>query len=98
MGTFWGRYDGGVGAWLVFALDSDVLFVHVRSVYMFRNLFRRFLRFVLLLLVKEKNIVSVSWKAITWGHPLVIAPYNESVGRMSFDSTFTPISSRKQPN
>ena len=47
-----------------------------------------------LFLVKEKNIVSVSRKAITWGHPLVIAPYNESVGLMSFDSTFTPFSSR----
>ena len=39
-----------------------------------------------LFLVKEKNIVSVSWKAIAWGHPLVIAPYNESVGLLSFDS------------
>ena len=26
---------------------------------------------------KKKDIVSVSWKAITRGPPLVIAPYNE---------------------
>ena len=38
------------------------------------------------LFLSKKNIVSVSWKAITWGHPLVIAPYNESVGLSSFDS------------
>ena len=28
----------------------------------------------------------MSWKAITRGPPLVIAPYNESVGLASFDS------------
>ena len=38
------------------------------------------------LLIKKKDIVSVSWKAITWGPPLVIAPYNESVGLTSSDS------------
>ena len=38
---------------------------------------------------RRKNIVSVPWKAITWGRPLVIAPYNESVGPRSFDSCFT---------
>ena len=37
---------------------------------------------------KEKNIVTVSWKAITLGPPLVIVPYNESVGLTSSDSTF----------
>ena len=36
---------------------------------------------------KKKNIVFVYWKAITWGHPLVIAPYEESVGLTSSDST-----------
>ena len=61
---------------------------------MFRILFRRFVLFISC--QRKKIIVSVSRKAITWGHPLVIAPYNESVGLMSFDSTFTPFSSRKR--
>ena len=38
----------------------------------------------------EKKIVSVYWKAIALGHPIVIAPYNESVGLTPFDS-YLPI-------
>ena len=34
-------------------------------------------------------IVHVPWKTITWGPPLVIAPYIESVGPMSSDSNFS---------
>ena len=51
--------------------------------------------FFLVLIFKKKPLFSVSPKAITWGHPLVIVPYNGSVGLSSFDSCFFPISSRK---
>ena len=40
-------------------------------------------------LLLKKYLVSVSGKEITWGRPLVIAPYNESVGPRSFDSSST---------
>ena len=37
---------------------------------------------------KKKKYCFCVRKAITWGQPLVIAPYNESVGLASFDSKF----------
>ena len=37
-------------------------------------------------LVKKNPLFSVFRKAIIWGHPLIIAPYDESVELRLFDS------------
>ena len=64
-------------------IRSSFVFILGRIVFISPLAFA-FFRFHLL---KKKKIVSVSRKAITWGGlPLVIAPYNESVGLLSFDS------------
>ena len=45
-------------------------------------------------MLKKNPFFSASWKTITWGHPLVIAPYNESVG-LSFDSCLSYLFQKK---
>ena len=46
---------------------------------------------IFVIFCQEKKILlfPLSWKAIIWSHPLVIAPYKESVGLTPFDFTFT---------
>ena len=44
---------------------------------------------VFFIFLEKKIIAFVFPKAITWGHPLVIALYDESVGLRSSDSLFS---------
>ena len=81
LGTLWGHLGT---SWARF---GDILCFFLLGHFM---IFHLFVLFFFLVLVKKNPIVSVSPKAIAWGYPLVIAPYNESVGFTSFDSCFFP--------
>ena len=70
MGTFWGRFDllGFSRASIFYLIVFTVDLVHV-LVFCFRVFFSL-----------KKPLLSVFRKAITWGQPLIIATYNESIG------------------
>ena len=93
-GAFWGHYGdiwGHRGRVLGTSWGWLDLFVFSRA--FLRGHFVIFIFsfcFFLVLVKKKTTLFSVSPKAIAWGYPLVIVPYNESVGFTSFDSCFFP--------
>ena len=99
MGTFWGHFGDILGTLLLgpgacqdpWDFLPDMCSIFSASIFTWSCILILFMFWFLVFFsrscFKKKHIVFCVRKAITWGYPLVIAPYNESVGLLSFDSS-----------